>query len=157
MGLAHEGAETGAGSGSSGASAAAGAPGAGSPAPGSEAVEGASIVIMTATDLEPVAIDMAGSTAGAGGASWTARVGGASIAADADGAGWTAGSVDGPAALAGTKMDSDSGEGLTEGLSSRSRETPTGMACRVEPIFASVSAASLSALGTWWNSQTRKR
>ena len=67
-----------------------------------------------------------------------------------------AGSVDEPAALAGTKMDSESGEGLIEGLSSRLRETPAGMACRVESIFASISAASLSVRGTWWNSQPSK-
>ena len=44
----------------------------------------------------------------------------------------------------GTKMESDSGDGLRR----RWRETPVGMACRVEPIRASASAWSLSALGT---------
>ena len=44
----------------------------------------------------------------------------------------------------GTKMESDSGDGLRR----RWRETPVGMACRVEPIRARASAWSLSALGT---------
>ena len=48
----------------------------------------------------------------------------------------------------GTKMESDSGDGLMDGLRRRWRETPVGMACRVEPIRARASAWSLSALGT---------
>ena len=50
--------------------------------------------------------------------------------------------------VAGTKMESDSGDGLTDGLRRRWRETPVGMACRVEPIRARASAWSLSALST---------
>ena len=48
----------------------------------------------------------------------------------------------------GTKMESDSGDGLMAGWRRRWRETPVGMACRVEPIRARASAWSLSALGT---------
>ena len=48
----------------------------------------------------------------------------------------------------GTKLESDSGDGLMDGLRRRWRETPVGMACRVEPIRARASAWSLSALGT---------
>ena len=48
----------------------------------------------------------------------------------------------------GTKMESESGDGLMDGLRRRWRETPVGMACRVEPIRARASAWSLSALGT---------
>ena len=48
----------------------------------------------------------------------------------------------------GTKMESDSGDGLMDGLRRRWRETPVGMACRVEPMRARASAWSLSALGT---------
>ena len=48
----------------------------------------------------------------------------------------------------GTKIESDSGDGLMDGLRRRWRETPVGMACRVEPIRARASAWSLSALGT---------
>ena len=48
----------------------------------------------------------------------------------------------------GTKMESDSGDGLMDGLRRRWRETPVGMACRVEPFRARASAWSLSALGT---------
>ena len=48
----------------------------------------------------------------------------------------------------GTKIESDSGDGLMDGLRRRWRETPVGMACRVEPIRARASAWSWSALGT---------
>ena len=48
----------------------------------------------------------------------------------------------------GTKIESDSGDGLMDGLRRRWRETPVGMACRVKPIRARASAWSLSALGT---------
>ena len=48
----------------------------------------------------------------------------------------------------GTKMESDSGDGMMDGLSRRWRETPVGMACRVEPIRARASAWLLSARGT---------
>ena len=34
----------------------------------------------------------------------------------------------------GTKMESDSGDGLIDGLRRRCRETPVRIACRVEPI-----------------------
>ena len=47
-----------------------------------------------------------------------------------------------------TKMESDSGDGLRRHW----RETPVGIACRVEPIRARASACSLSAHGTWRNS-----
>ena len=56
----------------------------------------------------------------------------------------------------GTKMESDSGDGLTDGLRRRWRETPVGIACRVEPIRARASACSLSARGTWRNSHPSK-
>ena len=52
----------------------------------------------------------------------------------------------------GTKMESDSGDGLRR----RWRETPVGIACRVEPIRARASACSLSARGTWRNSHPSK-
>ena len=48
----------------------------------------------------------------------------------------------------GTKMESDSGDGLTDGLRRRWRETLVGIACRVEPIRAMASAWSSSARGT---------
>ena len=48
----------------------------------------------------------------------------------------------------GTKMELDSGVGLTDGLRRRWRETPVGIACQVEPIRARASACSLSAHGT---------
>ena len=48
----------------------------------------------------------------------------------------------------GTKIESDSGDGLIDGLRRRWRETPVGIACRVEPIRARASAWSLSARGT---------
>ena len=48
----------------------------------------------------------------------------------------------------GTKMESDSGDGLRR----RWRETPVGIACRVDPIRARAPACSLSARGTWRNS-----
>ena len=48
----------------------------------------------------------------------------------------------------GTKMESDSGDGLIDGLRSRWRETPAGMACRVDPTRARASACMLSARGT---------
>ena len=47
-----------------------------------------------------------------------------------------------------SKIESDSGDGLMDGLRRRWRETPVGMACRVEPIRARASAWSFSALGT---------
>ena len=50
--------------------------------------------------------------------------------------------------LGGTKMESDSVDGLTDGLRRRWRETPVGIACRVEPIRARASACSLSFHGT---------
>ena len=56
----------------------------------------------------------------------------------------------------GTKMESDSGDGLIDGLRRRCRETPVGIACRVEPIRSRVSAGSLSARGTWRNSHPSK-
>ena len=56
----------------------------------------------------------------------------------------------------GRKMESDSGDGLTDGLRRRWRETPVGIACRVEPIRAKASACSLSARGTWRNLQPSK-
>ena len=46
----------------------------------------------------------------------------------------------------GTKIESDSGDGLIDGLRRRRRETPVGIACRVEPIRARASAWSLSAV-----------
>ena len=45
-------------------------------------------------------------------------------------------------------LESDSGDGLMDGLRRRWRETPVGIACRVEPIRARASAWSLSDLGT---------
>ena len=86
----------------------------------------------------------------AGGAGRFAAAGGAGAdeAAAIEGAGRATDSDAEPAVPAGTKMDSDSGDGLIEGFNNHSRETPAGMACRVEPILASVSAASLSARGT---------
>ena len=48
----------------------------------------------------------------------------------------------------GTKIESDSGDGLMDGLRRCWRETPVGIACRVEPIRARASAWSLSARGT---------
>ena len=48
----------------------------------------------------------------------------------------------------GTKMELDSGDGLTDGLRRRWRATPVGIAHRVEPIRARASACSLSARGT---------
>ena len=48
----------------------------------------------------------------------------------------------------GTKIESDSVDGLIDGLRRRWRETPVGIACRVEPIRARASAWSLSARGT---------
>ena len=56
----------------------------------------------------------------------------------------------------GTKMESDSGDGLIDGLRRRCKETPVGIACRVEPIRARASAGSLSARGTWRNSHPSK-
>ena len=56
----------------------------------------------------------------------------------------------------GTKMESDSGDGLMDGLRRRCRATPVGIACRVEPIQARASAGSLSARGTWRNSHPSK-
>src|SRR3954471_5466443 len=56
----------------------------------------------------------------------------------------------------GTKMESDSGEGLIDGLRRRWRATLDGIAWRVEPIRAKVSAWSLSFLGTWRNSHPSK-
>ena len=56
----------------------------------------------------------------------------------------------GPAAsgAGGTKIESDSGDGLIDGLRRRLRETPVGIACRVDPIRARASAWSLSTHGT---------
>ena len=48
----------------------------------------------------------------------------------------------------GTKMESDSGDGLIDGLRRRWRETPAGIACRVHPTRARASACMLSAHGT---------
>ena len=48
----------------------------------------------------------------------------------------------------GTKIESNSEDGLIDGLRRRWRETPVGIACRVEPIRARASAWSLSARGT---------
>ena len=48
----------------------------------------------------------------------------------------------------GTKIESDSGDGLIDSLRRRWRETPVGIACRVEPIRARASAWLLSARGT---------
>ena len=48
----------------------------------------------------------------------------------------------------GTKMESDSGEGLMDGLRRHSRETPYGIACRLEPMRVRASTASLYARGT---------
>src|SRR3954468_7479107 len=56
----------------------------------------------------------------------------------------------------GTKIESDSGEGLMDGLRRRWRATPEGIAWRVEPIRAKVSAWLLSFLGTWRNSHPSK-
>ena len=56
----------------------------------------------------------------------------------------------------GTKMESDSRDGLIDGLRRRWRETPVGIACRVEPIRARAYACSLSARGTWRNSHPSK-
>ena len=56
----------------------------------------------------------------------------------------------------GTKMELDSGDGLTDGLSRRWRVTPVGIACQVEPIRARAYACSLSARGTWRNSHPSK-
>ena len=57
---------------------------------------------------------------------------------------------------AGTKIESDSGDGLIEGLRRRRRETQDDIAWRVEPIHAKASAWSLSFLGTWRNSHPSK-
>ena len=56
----------------------------------------------------------------------------------------------GPAAsgAGSTKIESDSGDGLIDGLRRHWRETPVGIAYRVEPIRARASASSLSARGT---------
>ena len=56
----------------------------------------------------------------------------------------------------GTKIESDSGDGLMDGLRRRWRETPVGIAYRVEPIRARASACSLSVRGTWRNSHPSK-
>ena len=56
----------------------------------------------------------------------------------------------------GTKIESDSGDGLTDGLRRRCRATPVGIACWVEPIRAKESACSLSFRGTWRNSHPSK-
>ena len=55
-----------------------------------------------------------------------------------------------PAALGagGTKIESDFGDGLIDGLRRRRRATPVGIACQVEPIHARASACSLSSRGT---------
>ena len=51
-------------------------------------------------------------------------------------------------ALPAQMMESDSGDGLMEGLRRCSKETPGGIAYLVDPIRASESAASLLARGT---------
>ena len=57
---------------------------------------------------------------------------------------------------AGTKIESDSGDGLIEGLRRRRRATPDGIAWRVEPTRAKASAWLLSFLGTWRNTYPSK-
>ena len=57
---------------------------------------------------------------------------------------------------AGTKIESDSSDGLRDGLRRRWRAMPVGIACQVEPIHAKASACSLSFLGTWRNSHPSK-
>src|SRR3954468_16225936 len=54
------------------------------------------------------------------------------------------------------KMDSDSGDGVMDGFRICSSDTPGGMDCLVEPSLDKASAASLFALGTWWNSHPSK-
>ena len=44
--------------------------------------------------------------------------------------------------LAGMKIDSDSGEGLIDGFRRCSSEMPDGIACRDDPSFDRMSAAS---------------
>ena len=56
----------------------------------------------------------------------------------------------------GTKMESNSGDGLMDDFRRRCRAMPVGIACRVEPIRARASAGSLSAHGTWRNSHPSK-
>ena len=58
--------------------------------------------------------------------------------------------------VGGTKIESDSGDGLIDDLRRRWRETPVGIACQVEPIRARASACSFSARGTWRNSHPSK-
>src|ERR1041385_3245892 len=54
------------------------------------------------------------------------------------------------------KMDSDSGDGTMDGFLMCSSDTPGGIACLVDPSLDNASAASLFALGTWWNSHPSK-
>src|SRR3954469_10590921 len=56
----------------------------------------------------------------------------------------------------GTKIESESGEGLIDGLRRRWRATPEGIAWREEPTRAKVSAWLLSFLGMWRNSHPSK-
>src|SRR4051812_17151566 len=58
---------------------------------------------------------------------------------------------------AGIKIDSDSGEGLMDGLWMFSRDTPGGISFLVDPSLDSASAASFSARGIWWNSHPSKK
>src|SRR3954467_14549323 len=51
----------------------------------------------------------------------------------------------------GTKIESESGEGLIDGMRRHWRATPEGIAWREELIRAKVSACVLSFLGTWRN------
>ena len=46
-------------------------------------------------------------------------------------------------------MESDSGDGVIDGLCRCSRETLGGIGCLVDPMRASVSTALLFTLGTW--------
>ena len=48
----------------------------------------------------------------------------------------------------GTKMESESGDGLTDDFRRQRRATLAGIACQVEPIRVKASACSLSFLGT---------
>ena len=50
-------------------------------------------------------------------------------------------------ALAGMKIDSDSGDGLIDGFLRCSKAMPGGMDCLEEPSFDRMSAASFSARG----------
>src|ERR1041385_6353555 len=54
------------------------------------------------------------------------------------------------------KMDSDSEDGMMDGFLMCSSDIPGGIACLVDPSLDNASAASLFALGTWWNSHPSK-